>query len=107
MEQTTNNNKYNNGNDERTNNNNQSQRRLWAQVPHHLQPIEMQTDIQDEADKFNRELNKFKEEKANNGFITAKSLNKLGHPCFIKTKFKKSTIDKFRTVCGKFFGIQC
>jgi hypothetical protein len=49
-------------------------------------------------------IDKFKEERRVNDNELMKTLNKLGPPSFLKTRFKKETIDRYKMVNGKFFG---
>lgn len=48
------------------------------------------------------DLRKLKQERVEIESMFHMSLKKLDHPSFIKTKFKVETIDKFRSVNGKF-----
>jgi len=49
-------------------------------------------------------INKFKEERRANDNEMLITLKKLGAPSFIKTKFKKETIYRYKVVNGNYFG---
>lgn len=47
---------------------------------------------------------KFKEERRANDNELILTLKKLGPPSFLKTTFKKHTIERYKIVNGKYFG---
>jgi hypothetical protein len=49
-------------------------------------------------------IGKFKEDKRQNDNELIMTLQNLGPPSFIKTRFKKDTIEKYKIVNGKYFG---
>jgi hypothetical protein len=51
------------------------------------------------------DIQKFKDDRRNNDNELIITLKHLGPPAFLKTKFKKRTIEKFKVVRGKYFGV--
>lgn len=49
------------------------------------------------------DFNKMKKDNEDIGLI--KSFNRLGPPSFMKKHFKKSTVEKYKSVNGKYFGV--
>lgn len=48
-------------------------------------------------------FNKLKQDSEDIGLI--KSFNRLGPPSFMKKQFKKTTVEKYKSVNGKYFGV--
>lgn len=51
------------------------------------------------------DMKKFKDEKRNLDDKVQKTLNRLGPPSFLKTKFRTRTVDQYKVVNGKYLGI--
>lgn len=51
------------------------------------------------------DINKFKEQKRDNDNELIQTLQKMGPPSFLKTRFKKATLEKYKVVNGKYFGV--
>jgi hypothetical protein len=47
---------------------------------------------------------KFKEQRRNNDNELMLTLKSLGPPSFLKSKFKKDTIERYKIVSGRYFG---
>jgi len=53
------------------------------------------------------DIAKFKETRRENDNELIKALKKLGNPNFLKTRFRSTTVQKYRSINGKFFGVMC